>query len=198
MKFHYPKGATPLDPDSARGLIPNLQVQAELNAFEQTNIQTAFVWALKSKDLKTNLISVSGIKLLHKKMFDQTWEWAGSFRKHDTNIGAPWQHISELLKAMCDDVQYWIDNKLYDHDEIAVRFHHRLVLIHPFPNGNGRLSRLVADLLLEFNSLPMLNWGSKETLVDDGADRKEYLIALREADGGRLKRLIDFAKGSGV
>ena len=195
MEFIYPKGATPLDPDSARGLIPKLQTQAELNAFEQMNIQTAYLWAQKSRKLKNDIVSVHGIKLLHKRMFDQTWTWAGEFRKHDTNIGSPWQQIPERLKAMSDDTEYWIENKSYDFLEIAVRYHHRLVSIHPFPNGNGRLSRLVADLLLEYNKLGPFEWGAEVSLTNEGPNRNAYLSALRDADSGSVEKLILFAKG---
>ena len=193
MEIKYPEGATPLDPDSARGLIPRLTMQSELNEFEQTNIQLAVEWAIKSRKLKRELVSIEGIRLLHRKMFDLTWKWAGKFRYHETNIGVSWQQIPEQLKNLCDDVNYWDQQGTYQPIEAAVRLHHRLVSIHPFPNGNGRLSRLVADLYLEYRKHSSFVWGAPESLIGNSADRKEYLAALREADAGKYERLIRFA-----
>lgn len=194
MKIKYAEGATPLDPDSARGLIPRLTMQSELNEFEQTNIQLAVDWASKSRKLKQDLVTIEGIKLLHRKMFDLTWKWAGKFRQHETNLGVSWQQIPEQLKNLCDDVCYWDKERTYPPIEAAVRFHHRLVSVHPFPNGNGRLSRLAADLFLEYRKLPSLSWGSSVDLASNSSDRKEYLTALRDADKGRYERLIRFAE----
>jgi Fic-DOC domain mobile mystery protein B len=195
MEIKYPEGATPLDPDAAKGLIPRLTLQSELNEFEQTNIQIALEWAIKSRKLRRELVSIEGIKLLHKKMFDLTWKWAGKFRQHETNLGVSWQQIPEQLKNICDDVHYWDQHSTYQTIEVAVRFHHRLVSVHPFPNGNGRLSRLVADLFLTFRKCDALTWGSAPALVDNSIDRKEYLTALREADLGKYERLVKFARG---
>jgi Fic-DOC domain mobile mystery protein B len=195
MDIKYPEGATPLDPDAAKGLIPRLTLQSELNEFEHTNIQFAVEWASKSRKLKRELVSIEGIKLLHRKMFDLAWKWAGKFRRHETNFGTDWHRIPEELKKLCDDVVYWEQHKTFHPTETAVRFHHRLVSIHPFPNGNGRVSRLAADLYLEYRKQPALKWGTSDTLVDNLVDRKEYLTSLREADRGNYERLIMFAKG---
>lgn len=193
MEIKYPEGATPLDPDSARGLIPRLTMQSELNEFEQTNIQLAVEWATKSRKLRRELVSIEGVKLLHRKMFDLTWKWAGKLRQHETNLGVPWHNIPEELRKLCDDVQYWDEHAVYQPIEAAVRFHHRLVSIHPFPNGNGRLSRLSADYYLIYRKHQSLSWGVTENLADSSVDRKEYLAALREADKGKYERLISFA-----
>jgi Fic-DOC domain mobile mystery protein B len=194
MEYKYPEGATPLDPDAAKGLIPRLRIQSELNEFEQSNIQSALEWALKSRKLKQELLSIEGIKLLHKKMFDLTWKWAGKFRTHNTNLGVNWYMVPEELKKLCDDVRYWEEHKTYQLVELAVRFHHRLVSVHPFPNGNGRVSRLAADLFLEYRNEAPLSWGASIELVAESDARKEYLSALREADQARYERLIRFAK----
>ncbi|MCX6124058.1 MAG: mobile mystery protein B [Proteobacteria bacterium] len=191
VEIKYPEGATPLDPDSARGLIPRLTMQSELNEFEQTNIQLAVDWASKSRKLKQGLVSIEGIRLLHRKMFDLTWKWAGKFRQHDTNLGVSWHKIPEDLKNLCDDVLYWEAHNTYSPIEIAVRFHHKLVSVHPFPNGNGRLSRLVADLFLEYRKHSPLSWGAADSLGDDSVDRKEYLASLRDADKGKFERLLN-------
>lgn len=195
MEIKYAEGATPLDQDAAKGLIPRLTLQSELNEFEQTNIQIAVEWASKSRKIKHELVSIEGIKLLHKKMFDLTRKWAGKFRQHETNFGIDWHRIPEELKKLCDDVHYWEQHKTFLPIETAVRFHHRLVSVNPFPNGNGRVSRLAADLYLEHRKHPVLLWGATDALVDDSVDRREYLAALRDADKGRYDRLISFARG---
>lgn len=195
MKLTYPEGATPLDSNTINGLIPNLTLQSELNEFEQSNIQSAIKWASRSRKLKKELVSIEGIKLLHKNMFNQTWKWAGKFRTTNTNIGIPYYQISQEVKKLCDDLEFWEDNQTYAYDEIAVRFHHRLVFIHPFPNGNGRLCRLAADLFLEYRKLPHLKWGDPTDLIVSSEIRKEYLVALREADNHNYDRLLKFARG---
>jgi Fic-DOC domain mobile mystery protein B len=136
MKLDYAKGATPLHSDDMKGLIPNLTTQQELNEFEYLNIEQAMLWAERNRTMKARLLSVAGIQLLHRKMFDQTWEWAGKFRLHDTNIGVAWQHIPPSVKQLVDDAIFWLEHETYALPEVAVRFHHKLVLIHPFPNGN--------------------------------------------------------------
>ena len=194
MDFTYPDGATPLDHDAKLDLIPALTTQKQLNAFEQANISVAIEWAIKSRKLKITLVSVDGITTLHKKMFSQTWRWAGCFRRKELNIGVEWIMIPEQLRALCDDVSYWTEHTVFEPTEIAVRFHHRLVQIHPFPNGNGRLSRLAADLFLQYRKVPSLTWGGPIDLNSHGPDRREYIASLRDADGGGYDRLIRFAK----
>jgi Fic-DOC domain mobile mystery protein B len=195
VKFTYEPGATPIDLDGAKDLIPQLTTQEQLNAFEQTNIAAAMDWARKSRKLKTELLSVDGLCLVHRKMFSETWKWAGAFRRKDLNIGVPWAQIPEKLKMLCDDVAYWDQHHTYLPAEIAVRFHHRLVQIHPFINGNGRMSRLAADLFLLHRKHSPLTWGSSINLLDANPDRSEYIAALREADHGQIGRLLKFAIG---
>jgi len=132
------------------------------------------------------------LQLLHKKMFDSTWKWAGGFRHQDTNIGVTWSIVPMQLKLLCDNVQYQVSNQTFGWDELAVRFHHRLVSVHPFPNGNGRHARLAADLLLRFNKQPALHWG-KGNITDPGAVRAAYIDALKQADKGAYEPLIKFA-----
>jgi len=127
-------------------------------------------------------------------MFNQTWEWAGRFRTVDTNIGHPWQQIPEAMLNLCADVSYRVGHANNDWDDVAIRFHHRLVLIHPFPNGNGRHARIATDLLLQINKQQPFTYGA-ESLPADGSARREYLAALREADGGAITRLAVFARG---
>lgn len=194
MKIKNPPGSTPLEDEDLQGLIPNLTTQGELNEFEAQNISDAIVWAKRSRTLKRDLLSVSGFKLLHEKMFDQTWKWAGEFRKRETNIGSPLERIQNDLAVLLGDVQYWLKNETFALDEIAVRLKHRLVAIHPFANGNGRHSRLVADLLMEFNQQSAFTWG-RQNLVTESPHREIYLKALRIADKeSEYRPLLKFAK----
>jgi Fic-DOC domain mobile mystery protein B len=191
MKFVYPEGATPFTTDDSAALIPgHIRKQEELNEWEQLNILQAEKWLFMRK--RKDIASIHFIVSLHKKMFDQTWEWAGQYRRHQTNIGVEPFHISMSLTALCGDVQYWIGNQTFNPVEIAVRFHHRLVAIHPFPNGNGRLSRLVADALLFHMQRKRLSWG-RISLSKSSDMRKEYIRCLREADAGNYLDLINFA-----
>jgi Fic-DOC domain mobile mystery protein B len=196
MKFNDIPGATPLDEETLRGLIPNLTTQGELNEFEAKNIADAIRWASSSRKLKKDLLSVSGLILLHKKMFEQTWTWSGQFRTRETNIGVTPHRIQTDLGILLGNVQFWFENKTYQVDEIAIRFHHRLVWIHPFPNGNGRFSRLATDLLLEFNQQKKFKWGQQD-LAQATQDRELYLKALRRADRtDDYYELLKFAKSS--
>lgn len=194
MKIEVPSGATPLDSDALQMLIPNLTTQRELNEFEAQNISDAVVWAQKSRKLKKEILSASGLMSLHRKMFDQTWTWAGKFRWRQTNIGVAPDKIQNELGALLGNVQHWIENKTYTIEISSIRFHHKLVWIHPFPNGNGRFSRLAADLLVEFNEGRKLSWGSKD-LTKESENRNQYLNALRAADQNNYELLIAFAAG---
>lgn len=193
MRLEYPPGATPLDPDEIDGLIPSLSTQRQLNEFEAQNIADAQRWASNSSRLRSDLISVGGLRLLHERMFDDTWSWAGKFRQTEKNIGVDPARIQDDFNVLCGDVCYWIENGTYDWPEIAVRFHHRLVSIHPFPNGNGRHARLAANLLLDFNEQPRIPWGRGD-LVNAGALRDRYLSALRKADNHDYAPLLEFAQ----
>lgn len=193
MNIHDPEGATPLDPDLMAALIPDLSTQGELNEFEAQNIAEALRWALRSRTLKRDLLTRSGLMLLHKRMFDQTWRWAGKFRTTDTNIGVSWHQVPTMLQNLCDDTQYQLENAVYDWDELAARFHHRLVWIHPFPNGNGRHARLATDLLLAYYQQPIFTWGSV-SLITDNTTRQKYLSSLRAADAGEFTLLLRFVR----
>ncbi|WP_395091451.1 mobile mystery protein B [Armatimonas sp.] len=204
MTFDYPEGATPLDPDTIQGLIPGLTTQGELNEFEARNIASALQWALRSRTLKRDLLTSNGLTRLHERMFNITWRWAGQFRKRETNIGVVPTQIPVALAALCGDVAYQVEHQVFGWDELAVRFHHRLVLIHPFPNGNGRHARLAADLLMHYQGLPMFSWGARSitegantggTLLTQSSDvRSAYLSALRQADRGDFEPLLAFVR----
>ena len=192
-ELSYPQDATPLDPSEIVGLIPtHITTRSELDRWEQDNINEAMAWieGRKPKDV----LSEPFMKLLHKKMFCNVWKWAGQFRQTEKNIGAPWYRIPIDLKQVCDDVEYWIEKKTFPAGEIAARFHHRLVSIHLFPNGNGRHARLMADILLEsVFGKPRFMWGNAN-LVYRGDDRKRYIEALIAADRGEYKDLLKFVR----
>jgi len=193
MEFHYAPGATPLDPDEAAGLVPtHITTQGDLNAWEQANILQGDRWAGRQK--KRDLLDEGFVRELHKKMFDQTWQWAGTFRKSNKNIGVDWPQISLKLRDLLDNTRYQIEHQVFDPDEIVVRFHHQLVWIHAFPNGNGRHARLMADILTVRLGLPRMTWGGGTVaLTSVGAVREAYLTALRAADRGHFESLIQFA-----
>ncbi|HIJ69797.1 MAG TPA: mobile mystery protein B [Planctomycetes bacterium] len=193
MKFHYPEGATPLDPNEIEGLIPtHITTRAELDRWEQDNINEALAWIEERKP--KNILNESFIKSLHRRMFCNVWKWAGKFRQSDKSVGVPWHQIHTDLKLLCDDAKYWIDNKTFSEDEIAARFHHRLVAIHLFPNGNGRHARLMADILLEyvFKKRPF-TWG-KADLIKSGDDRNKYIESLIAADENDYGLLLQFVR----
>ncbi|WP_413584483.1 mobile mystery protein B [Bdellovibrio sp. HCB274] len=194
MKVVYEEGQTPLDEETLAGLIPGLFKQSELDEFEAQNIAKARLWAPTSRRLKSDLLSATGIKLLHEKMFDETWLWAGQFRLTNFNIGVSRNNIQNELGRLFGDVDFWLQNKTYPLEEIAIRLHHRLVWIHPFPNGNGRFARLATDLFLKHNGLLPFTWGSVN-LVKSGDARKKYIAALKKADRDLdFSDLLSFAK----
>jgi len=191
VNLDYPPGATPLDADELASLIPgHITTQGELNEWEQLNILQGETWARKQRK---GILDESFVRQLHRQMFGETWRWAGEFRKSDKNIGVDWLKIGVELRQLLDDVRYQIDHATYPPDEIAVRFHHRLVSIHPFPNGNGRHARLMADLLAEQLGRPRFTWGSS-SLTDASETRRNYIAALQAADARDYAPLIAFAR----
>jgi len=193
MQLEYPIGSTPLDLSESEGLIPSITTQQELNELEKANIKIGIEWAEKSRFLKRELLTYSGLLRLHKELFGKVWKWAGSLRKTEKNIGVFPHRIAQDVHQLCADTQFWIANKTYEYDEIGVRFHHRLVSIHPFVNGNGRLARIAADILLTYNQNPAFSWGADD-LVTENEVRGSYIAALRDADGGSYAALMKFVR----
>jgi len=193
IEIDYPEDATPINADEIEGLLlTHITTRAELDRWEQDNINEALTWIEERKP--KDVLNESFMKLLHSKMFCNVWKWAGTFRQSEKSIGVTWYKISIELKKLCDDVKYWIENKTFSDDEIAARFHHRLVSIHLFPNGNGRHARLIADILLEnILSRPPFTWGNAN-LVKSSDDRKRYIESLIAADGGEYKHLLEFVR----
>jgi Fic-DOC domain mobile mystery protein B len=188
----YQEGQTPLDPEQINGLkIKTISTQQQLNEFEQTNINEALQW-LNSKRKIKDVLSEEFMIQLHKRMLGMVWKWAGQFRKTETNIGIDWTRISMELRLLVDDTNFWVERQSYMPEEIAIRFKHRLVSIHCFPNGNGRHSRIMADLIaLHVFGLNKFSWGNS-SLVDSSEQRKMYLKALQLADNGDFSQTLYF------
>jgi len=183
--------ATPLTPEERKGLIPTyVTLRGELNELEQQNIADADRWSFGRR---RDVLSDAFLRGLHRRMFNRVWRWAGKYRTSERNLGIDSYRIETELHRVLDDVRYWIDRKTYSPDEIAVRFHHRLVSIHPFPNGNGRWSRLAADLLIVSLDGPRLTWG-RANLQAPGEVRKIYIAALKAADNHDIGPLLAFAR----
>ena len=195
LNLNYLEGQTPLDEEEKNGLrIPTIAIRQELDEFEQQNIEDAMLWVF-NKSLNAEIVLTEKfICDLHKRMYGQVWSWAGKFRKTDKNLGIDKWKIPVELRALCDDALFWIKNQTYNNDEITLRFKHRLVSIHCFSNGNGRHSRLMADIIIsKVLNQPIFSWGSSSLVKEDNA-RKSYLKALKSADRGELKPLLLFSR----
>lgn len=183
--------ATPLSPEEREGLIPSyITLRGELNTAEQENILEAETWAFRRR---RDVLDETFLNNLHNRMFGRVWRWAGEYRHSDKNVGVDWVRIPQELRQLLDDCRFWIENESYESDEIAARFHHKLVRIHCYPNGNGRHGRLATDLLLAAMDRPRFSWG-RENPVDAGATRDLYVAALRAADGHDIAPLLAFIR----
>ena len=195
INFDYNDGQTPLDEEEKEGLLINtITTRQELDEFEQLNIQKAIEWTLSKKFKKEQILTEAFVKELHKKMFGDTWAWAGKFRNSNKNLGVDRFQVSTALKSLLDDAIFWIANETCSPDEVAIRFKHRIVSIHCFANGNGRHSRLIADIIIEhiFNQ-EVYSWGSSALVRADDA-RKRYLSAIKRADKGDIEPLLKFSR----
>jgi Fic-DOC domain mobile mystery protein B len=195
----HAQGATPLDADEAQGLMPrHISTQGQLNEWEQNNIAQAQAWLANSRTqaLWREPLTEGYVLQLHKRMFNQTWRWAGQFRSTGKNIGVDPAHIAVRLRDLLADTQYWLQHNTYPLDEAAARFHHRLVSIHPFANGNGRHASLMTDVLLIRQGAQAFTWGATtaKQLTAVGDVRSRYLEALRAADTREFALLPAFVR----
>ncbi|MBU1043274.1 MAG: mobile mystery protein B [Candidatus Omnitrophica bacterium] len=193
MNNSLPMGATPLSEEEKEGLLlTHITNKEELNRWEQENINLAIEWCLSLKN--PSILSITFILQLHKKMFNTVWSWAGTFRASDKNIGVQHWQISTEIKKLLDDIDYWRKHNTFSKDEVAARLHHRLVAIHPFPNGNGRHGRLFTDLAQKYvlKTKPF-TWGAVN-LTDTSPTRKNYIDSLKEADRGNYLPLLKFLR----
>jgi Fic-DOC domain mobile mystery protein B len=186
-----PEAETPLTPAERSGLIPTyITLRRELNELEQRNIAEAVRWSVSRR---RNVLDESFLRNLHGRMFNKVWRWAGQYRTTERNLGVESYRIAMELRQVIDDARYWIDHQSYPIDEAAVRFHHRLVVVHPFPNGNGRWSRLAGDLLAVRQGGQRFTWGRTNLQAADEV-RRAYIDALRAADNHDIAPLIAFAR----
>ena len=189
--FREPDDATPITPEEQQDLIPTyISTRAELNLAEQENIAAATARVMRTK---VDLLREDFLRELHRRMLGNVWRWAGQFRKTERNIGIDPLRIAVDLRLLLGDVRYWIDHETYPPDEIAIRFHHRLVAIHPFPNGNGRHARLMADLLIRQLGEAPFTWGG-DSLRETSQLRTAYISGLKAADNHDIGPLSAFAR----
>ena len=190
--FDEPDDATPLTVEERQGLIPSdITYRSELNRAEQENIARGQAWAISRR--RRDLLTEKFVKDLHGHMFGDVWRWAGDFRISQRNIGIPFYEIPMALRQLLADASAWTELESYPPDEIAVRLHHRLVQIHPFPNGNGRHTRLMADLLVMHLGRDRFTWG-RANLRDASEVRRRYIDALKAADDHDIGPLLAFAR----
>ncbi len=183
--------ATIVPPDKRADLIPShITLRRELNELEQENILTASVWALQRRH---DPVSESFARKLHRRMFRKVWRWAGKYRTTNTNLGVDRTLIQPRLYEVLDNTRFWVENKTFSPDEIATRFHHALVSVHPFSDGNGRWSRLMADVLTARLERPRFTWGGGD-LGDAGQMRQKYIDTLKAADNQDFSSLLAFAR----
>jgi len=187
-------GNTLLSPEEQDELIPDLTTKEELNEWERQNILEAHAWAFAPRNLhRQDPFEDAYVRDLHRRMFDATWKWAGTYRTTEKNIGSLHHQIREAVLRLLGDARYWVEHQTFQADELAVRFHHRLVWIHPFANGNGRHARLMADVIVQRLGRPVFTWGSSD-IVSPGDFRRAYIDALRAADRNDVKPLLVFAR----
>jgi Fic-DOC domain mobile mystery protein B len=193
--FQEPEDATPLEAEEREQLLQSwITSRADLNIAEEENIIDGAKWARGRRSRRAaDMLSVEFAIMLHRRMFGDVWKWAGTYRTTARNIGIDAYRIGTEVAQLMDDARFWTEKKTYLPDEIAVRFHHRLVAIHPFPNDNGRHSRLMADLLIERLGSAPFSWGGG-SLADTGELRRRYVEALRAADNHDIGPLLAFAR----
>lgn len=185
-----PTGTPPLDPDEAEALLPkHITTRGELNEWENQNILQATHWLAGPR--RAEVLADYFVRELHRRMFDETWAWAGKYRLSDKNIGRHWPEIPGTVRNLCDDAKVWFTQEVFPARQAAARLHHRLVAIHCFPDGNGRHARLYTDALLSSIGQPPFEWGRSD-LHASGSVRDEYLAALKAADQEAYEQLFEF------
>jgi len=198
LNHRYSDGNTPIRPEEAEQLIPRISTMGELNEYEAFNILRAREWAFHNRTMKsTDPLEEPYVRELHHRMFDNVWKWAGTYRKHERNIGCDPREILQRIPQLLGNVQYWLEHKTFPVDECLVRFHHQLVSkIHPFPNGNGRHARMIADVAAVKLGQQEFTWSVGKDLVAEGDARAAYVAALRALDANEndVKPLLDFAR----
>lgn len=191
-----PAGATPLDPDESAGLLPgHIATREQLDEWEAENILEGQRWAAGAAK-RRDILDDAFLRELHRRMFGRTWKWAGTYRSTEKKIGVAPARIAEEVRQLQENTRAQIAARVARIDEVAARFHHWLVWIHPFANGNGRHARLLTDLLLAANGAEPFTWGRGD-LEHAGEARERYLAALRAADARDFAPLLAFVRGTG-
>ncbi len=192
LNWEFTGGSTELDQDESLGLILDwITTREQLDEVEQHNIELGKEWAFSRKIQQYDLLTETFVKRLHKAMYSGVWKWAGEFRKTEKNIGMDPVRIATDLRQLLDDARYQLEQQTYAPDELAIRVKHRMVSIHCFANGNGRHSRLFADVLIKAQGGEPFTWGAFSEMPDV---RERYFEALRKADRGEIKPLLAFAR----
>ena len=190
--FEEPDGATPLGPDEIQGLkFKHITTRGELDELEQANIQEALLWINGRK--RGDILQEEFVRTLHRRMFGGVWDWAGTFRQREMNIGIEPVQIAQQLTILLGNASYWVDEHVFEPLEAAARFHHRMVEIHPFPNGNGRHARIAADVFLKqyYDHRP-IDWARGQDLQLQNDHRDQYIASLQAADGGNFEPILTF------
>ena len=182
-----------LEVQERQALIPfHLSTRFELAAWEQANMAKALTW-LEQRRQRGTVLTSRFMRSLHKKMFDETWDHAGRYRRAKSARGVAAWTVSTRVEDVIAKARGWIQQGAYPADEIAIRFHHRMSEIHPFERGNGRVTRLMTDALMVELGQTAFSWGSGADLsAVDLRDR--YLAGLRVADNDNIGVLLDFAR----
>lgn len=191
--------ATPLTDEERQGLRLPVVTRNELNRAEAENISSAMSWLFFSRRRlqPESVAREAWLKGLHRRMYDQVWSWAGQYRTTDRNLGVPYGQVRMDMRNLEADVRAWLADTSaarYSNDACAIRFGYRLVLIHPFPNGNGRWSRLASDALVVALGGSRFTWGGA-SLTEPGVLRRDYISALQSADtSGDFEPLMAFSR----
>lgn len=197
--FDEPLGATPLGPDETAGLLmDHVETRDELNELENANILQGLHWlGALPKQTVDELLSMKFVEALHQRLFGEVWAWAGSYRHRELNIGCDPFQIRPNLYNLLEDMKCWIEFNHYDSLELSARIQHQMVKIHPFPNGNGRHSRIFTDCvrIMLLGQSPLI-W-SKGNLDNQTEERSQYISALRQADIGDYAPLIEYLRSRG-
>ena len=181
------------DPDERDGLKFNhVTTRGELNELEQANVQNGLQWLRRGRS-RRDVLNEAFLLQLHRRLFGEVWSWAGTFRRTEKNIGIDPLQVPMQLRMLLDDARYWARHETYKPLEAAARFHHRLVQIHCFANGNGRHARIAADAYLQdYFAHPPVDWAGGYDLLKDNQRRDAYIAALRAADAGDHDPLLRF------
>ena len=198
MTFEDPDGATPLGPDEMRGLkFKHVATRGELDELEQANMQEGLRWLFARK--RGDVLDDAFLRTMHMRLFGDVWNWAGTFRQRELNIGIDPLQIAVQLRMLLDDARYWAEEEVFVPLEAAARFHHRLVEIHLFPNGNGRHARIATDLYLrDYFKHSGIIWSGVKDLQVNSERRDAYIASLRSADAGEFNPLLKFVGANAV